>query len=78
MKAVGVVRRRMPDGFCPPFQCQRGIIAKSTMHQTNAMATQIFSALCAGFHQMPNGASSPVCVLVCIVSLKEAWPAEGS
>ena len=51
--ACGVVRVRMPDGFCPPFQCQSGIIAKSTMHQAKAMPTQTFSDLCAGFHQMP-------------------------
>jgi hypothetical protein len=43
--ACGVVRLRMPDGFCPPFQCQSGIMAKSTMHQTKAMVTQSFSDL---------------------------------
>ena len=56
----------MPDGFCPPFQCQSGIIAKSTMHHAKATPTQTFSDLCAGFHQMPGGDSSPVCVSVCI------------
>ena len=49
----------MPDGFWPPFQCQSGIIAKSTMHQAKAIATQIFSALCAGFHQTPLGRVEP-------------------
>ena len=28
----------MPEGFCPPFQCQSGIIAKSTMHHAKAIA----------------------------------------
>ncbi len=36
------------------------------MHQAKAMATQAFSALCAGFHQMPFGESSPVCVSRCM------------
>ena len=74
----GVVRLRTPAGFCPPLQCQSGIIANRTMHQTNAIATQTFSALCAGFHQFPCGASSPVCVLGCIVILREEWLGAGS
>ena len=64
--AAGVVRLRIPDGFCPPFQCQSGIIANSTMHHTNAMTTHVFSARCAGFHQLPFGESSPVCVSMCM------------
>src|SRR3954447_1239128 len=64
--ALGVVRRRIPDGFCPPFQCQSGIMAKSTMHQAKAIVTHTFSALCAGFHQIPFGHSRPVCVSRCM------------
>ena len=29
----------------PPFQCQSGIMAKSTMHQAKATPTQTFSDL---------------------------------
>ena len=34
------------------------------MHHPKAMATQTFSALWAGFHQMPLGESRPVWVSV--------------
>src|SRR5262245_51727344 len=75
--ACVVVRARMPDGFCPPFQCQSGIMAKSTMHQTKAMPTHTFSDLCAGFHQPTCGDSRPVCVLMCMLDLRAAGLAEG-
>src|SRR5512139_2427060 len=61
----------MPDGFCPPFQCHSGIIANSTMHQPKAIATQTFSALCAGFHQTPGTGSRPVCTLVSMRASRE-------
>src|SRR6266542_6292204 len=50
----------MPDGFCSPFRCHRGIMANSTMHQPNAIPTHSFSARPAGFHQMPLGDWNPV------------------
>src|SRR6185295_2869319 len=50
----------MPAGFCSPLRCHSGIMAKSTMHQANAMPTQIFSDRWAGFHQIPGGDSMPV------------------
>ena len=48
MKASRLTRLRMPDGFCPPFQCQSGIIANSTMHQANAMPIQSRTARAGG------------------------------
>src|SRR5688572_7361015 len=64
--ACGVVRLRMPEGFCPPFQCQRGIMAKSTMHQPKAMPTHSLSVRWAGVHHSPCGESRPVCVSMCM------------
>ena len=61
MKAAGSVRPRMPEGFCPPFRCHSGIMADRTMHHANAIFTHIRSALWAGFHQMPCGATMAVC-----------------
>src|SRR5215831_6904998 len=43
-------------------------MAKSTIHQANAIATQTFSALCAGCHQTPSIGVSPVWTLVSMES----------
>src|SRR5262245_12802395 len=61
MKSAGATRARTPEGFCPPLKCHRGIMAKSTRHQTNARATHIFSCLPAGCHQVPAAATTAAC-----------------
>lgn len=53
MKSAAVVRYVSKEGFWAPFQCQSGIIAKSTRHQTSAMPSQSFSLASTFFHHTP-------------------------
>src|SRR3990172_9324311 len=72
--AVGSTLERLPAGFCPPLKCQKAIMANRIRHQTKAMVNQTFSALWAGFHQIPVAGVTPV---VCMIGPSSGEPGLG-